>query len=72
MTCRQDPPGTVFEPGRVDLNCQGCRHKWQEEIVLPMAVEAALARMRAWCTCPNCGSDDHVYIGQMKEKNVQS
>lgn len=71
MTYRQDPPRSVFEPTAVDLNCEACRHKWQERIELPMTVEAALARIRGWCTCPNCGSDDHVYIGEMKEAHLR-
>ena len=60
----------TFEPTAVNLHCQACRHEWQERIELPMAVKAALARMRGWCTCPNCASDNHVYIGEMKEATV--
>jgi len=50
------------------LECGKCGHQWVETTILPMRVEAFLARTKGWGVCPNCANSDtkrskyHVYL----------
>lgn len=41
---------------KVILECGRCQHQWVEMVVLPMRVEAFLARTKGWLVCPNCAN----------------
>ena len=63
----------VATPYRIPFRCESgagegvCGHEWEEEIFLPMQVDAFLARSRGWSVCPRCGGKK-VYM-LMKEPN---
>ena len=38
------------------LECGKCKHQWVETTLLPMRVEAFLARAKGWQCCPNCAN----------------
>ena len=46
---------TTRGKNEVALRCEVCGHKWLETITLPMDLDAAAARFKAWAICPNCG-----------------
>lgn len=51
---------------RIPFRCE-CGHEWEEEVYLPMQVDAFLARARGWSVCPRCGGKKVSML--MKEPN---
>ena len=49
-----EPNGENFE-GMLILECPKCQLKWMEKLNLPMAVQAAIGRMKSFEICPVCG-----------------
>ena len=39
-----------------------CGHTWAETLPMPIHSRAFVARMRAACLCPRCGTSDSVYL----------
>ncbi len=56
-----EPDGENFS-GVTILECPKCKLKWMEKMVLPIAVEAFAARMKAQGICPVCGKDHGSYM----------
>ena len=52
--------------GTLILQCPKCQLKWMEKLNLPMAISAAMARIKSFSICPDCGNKKD--IGMLTEE----
>jgi len=54
--------GSQPHNGEIRLVCRACGNRWDEQLRLPMQMEAFIARLTGFKVCPVCGDTHNVFL----------